>query len=82
VEVAFVFIRAKPGKERDVLERVRKISNVTESFLLYGDYDVVAKVETEKKERLQEIVMKQIRNIKNIDNTSTNFVFDVEAPYL
>ena len=77
-----MFIRAKPGKERDVLERVRKISNVTESFLLYGDYDVVAKVETEKKERLQEIVMKQIRNIKNIDNTSTNFVFDVEAPYL
>jgi DNA-binding Lrp family transcriptional regulator len=55
---------------------------VTESFLLYGDYDVVAKVETEKKERLQEIVMKQIRNIKDIDNTSTNFVFDVDAPYL
>jgi len=77
-----VFIRAKPGKERDVLEKVRKIRNVTESFLLYGDYDVVAKVETEKKERLQEIVMKQIRNIKDIDNTSTNFVFDVDAPYL
>ena len=82
MEVAFVFIRALSGKEKSVLEKVRKIGNVTESFLLYGDYDIMAKVETENKEHLQAIVMKQIRGIKGIEDTCTNFVFDADAPYL
>jgi DNA-binding Lrp family transcriptional regulator len=83
MEAAFVFIRSKPGKEKEVLEKLRRIKNVTESFLLYGgEYDIVAKVETEKKERLQEIVTNQIRSIKEIDNTCTNFVFDADSPYL
>jgi DNA-binding Lrp family transcriptional regulator len=76
VETAFVFINVKPSKEREVLEKLRKIKNVTESFELYGDYDIVVKVETEEKERLQAIIMQQIRGIKDIENTSTNYVFD------
>jgi DNA-binding Lrp family transcriptional regulator len=76
VETAFVFINVKPSKEKEVLEKLRKIKNVTESFELYGDYDIVVKVETEEKERLQTIIMQQIRGIKDIENTSTNYVFD------
>ena len=82
METAFIFIKVKPGKESEVLEKLRKIKNVTESFWLYGDYDVVVKVETEEKERLQAIIMQQIRSIKEIENTSTNFVFDPGSPYL
>ena len=82
LEIAFVFIRALPGKEKGVLKKVRKIENVTESFLLYGDYDIVAKIETEKKEHLQAIIMNQIRGIKDIEDTCTNFVFDATTPYL
>lgn len=82
MEVAFVFIRTKPSKERNVLEKVRKIENMTESFLLYGEYDIMVKIEAEKKERLQAIVMEQIRSIKDIEETCTNFVFDANAPYL
>jgi len=82
VETAFIFITVKPSKEREVLEKLRKIKNVTESFWLYGDYDIVVKVETEEKERLQAIIMQQIRSIKDIENTSTNYVFDPGSPYL
>ncbi|HML03457.1 MAG TPA: Lrp/AsnC ligand binding domain-containing protein [Candidatus Bathyarchaeia archaeon] len=82
MEAAFVFINVKPGKEREVLEKLRKIKNVTESFELYGDYDIVVKVETEEKERLQAIIMRQIRGIKGIENTSTNYVFDPNYSYL
>ncbi len=82
METAFIFIKVKPGKEREVLEKLRKIKNVTESFELYGDYDVVVKVETEEKERLQAIIMQQIRSIKDIEDTSTNYVFDPGSPYL
>lgn len=82
METAFVFIKVKPGKEREVLEKLRKIKNVTESFWLYGDYDIVVKVETEEKERLQAIVTHQIRSIKDVENTSTNYVFDPSSPYL
>lgn len=82
MEAAFVFINVKPGKEREVLEKLRKIKKVTESFELYGDYDIVVKVETEEKERLQAIIMQQIRSIKGIENTSTNYVFDPNYSYL
>jgi DNA-binding Lrp family transcriptional regulator len=82
VETAFVFITVKPGREKEVLSRLRKIKNVTESFELYGDYDIVVKVETEEKERLQAIITQQVRSVSGIENTSTNFVFDPNRPYL
>ena len=82
LETAFVFITVLPGKEKEVLRELRRIKHVSESYELYGDYDIVAKVETEEKERLQAIVQKQIRGIKGIANTSTNYVFDSNAPYL
>lgn len=82
METAFVFINALPGKEKEILRDLRRIKHVTESYELYGDYDILAKVETEEKERLQEIVQRQIRSIKGVANTSTNYVFDSNAPYL
>ena len=81
METAFVFINVKPGKEKEVLEKLRTIKNITESFELYGDYDIVIKVETEAKERLQAIIMQQVRSIKEIGNTSTNYVFDPNSSY-
>lgn len=81
METAFVFINVKPGKEKEVLEKLRTIKNITESFELYGDYDIVIKVETEEKERLQAIIMQQVRSIKEIGNTSTNYVFDPNSSY-
>lgn len=77
-----MFINVSPGKEKEVLRRLRQIKGVTESFELYGDYDIVVKVEIEEKERLQAIVQQQIRCVKGIANTSTNYVFDSNAPYL
>lgn len=82
LETAFVFINVLPGKEKEVLQSLRQIKGVTESYELYGDYDILAKVESEEKERLQTIIQQQIRCIKGIANTSTNYVFDSNAPYL
>ena len=82
METAFVFINVKPGKEKEVLAKLRKIKNVTESFWLYGEYDIMVKVESEVKERLQAIITEQIRKISNVENTCTNYVFDPNSPYL
>ncbi len=82
LEIAFVFINVLPGKEREVLQSVRVIKGVTESYELFGDYDILAKVESEEKERLQTIIQQKIRCVKGIANTSTNYVFDSNAPYL
>ena len=82
METAFVFINVHPSREKEVMKELRSIKGVTESYELYGDYDIVVKVETEEKERLQNIVQNQIRGIKGIANTSTNFVFNPNTPYL
>ncbi len=44
---AFVFINVEPGSETEVLERLRKVPEVKESYFVYGVYDIVAKVETD-----------------------------------
>lgn len=82
METAFVFINVLPGKEKEVLRELRRLKHVTESYELYGDYDILVKVETEEKERLQAIVQKQVHGIRGVANTSTNYVFDSNAPYL
>jgi len=67
--------------ETEVLRELRQIKDITESYELYGDFDIMVKLESQEKERLQAIVQK-LRGIKGIASTNTNYVFDPSSPYL
>ena len=41
---AIVLIVTEPGKEHDVIDALRQVEEVTESLLLFGEYDVFAKL--------------------------------------
>ena len=76
--LAFVLVNAELGSEDKVVEELRKIVNVKESYAVYGVYDVVAKVEAESMDKLKEIITWKIRRLDKVRSTLTMLV--IEGP--
>ncbi|MEM3807420.1 MAG: Lrp/AsnC ligand binding domain-containing protein, partial [Nitrososphaerota archaeon] len=45
--IAFVLINTEIGAEEEVVKQIKKLPAVKEAYLVYGVYDIVAKVEAE-----------------------------------
>lgn len=74
--LAFVLVNAEVGSEDKVVEELRKIANVKESYAVYGVYDVVAKVEAESMDKLKEIITWKIRKLDKVRSTLTMLVIE------
>tara|TARA_B100000282_G_scaffold173172_1_gene125587 strand:+ start:181 stop:414 length:234 start_codon:yes stop_codon:yes gene_type:complete len=67
----FVLITTKPGKEHDVRARLDEIEEVTNRWMLFGEYDLIAKVESEEEYVLTRVIVEDIRPIPGITDTKT-----------
>lgn len=74
--LAFVLINAEIGSEDEVGQELRKIANVKESYVVYGVYDIVAKVEAESMDKLKEVVTWKIRRLDKVRSTLTMIVVE------
>ncbi len=74
--LAFVLVNAEVGSEDEVVEELRKIANVKESYAVYGVYDIVAKVEAESMDKLKEIITWKIRRLDKVRSTLTMLVIE------
>lgn len=68
--VAFVILVVEVGKEYEVLNLIKNIENVTEVRVVYGEYDLIARLEVDSMKKLEKSIMK-IRNIKGVLRTAT-----------
>lgn len=73
---AIVLINAETGSEADVLKRLKKVKGVIEAFLVYGVYDIVAKVRADSMDKLKEIMTLHIRRIDNVRSTLTMLIIE------
>lgn len=71
---AFVFITTEPASLPEVLKEVEAVDGVEEAEMVYGLYDIVAKVEVETMEKLKHIIAYQIRAINKVQSTQTLLV--------
>ena len=67
---AIVLVNIAPEKTEKTFANVKKLSEVTESFLVYGEYDAVFVINTKTTHDVQEFVMK-IRKMPGITRTVT-----------
>jgi DNA-binding Lrp family transcriptional regulator len=74
--LAFVLINAEIGSETTVLEILTQISHVTEAYVVFGLYDIVAKVEADTMVRLKDVITNQIRRLDKVRSTLTMIVMD------
>ena len=75
---AFVFITTEPSSMPMVLKNVRAIDCVIEAEMLYGVFDIVAKVTTETMDQLKRIVTFKLRMLPNVLTTNTLLVVPPE----
>lgn len=71
MSTAFILINCDLGAEDSIIEELHKIDSVKEVHGTFGAYDIVAKVEDDKKEKIREIITWNIRNIPKIRTTLT-----------
>jgi DNA-binding Lrp family transcriptional regulator len=73
---AFVLINAEIGSEDEVLKQLKSLPNVKESYVVYGVYDIVAKVSADTMDKLKEIVTWKIRRLDKVRSTLTMIVVE------
>jgi len=76
--MAFVLINAEIGSEEEVLKELQKVEGVVEAYVVYGVYDVVAKIRADAMDKLKDIVTWHVRRLNKVRSTLTMIV--VETP--
>jgi len=71
VSLAFVLISTVPGKEHEVYNKISKIQYVVEIHPLFGEYDLIVKIDAKDYSELGKIVIEQIRTIDGVIDTKT-----------
>jgi len=70
---AFILINAQTGCENSVLNDLNTPS-VGEVHLIFGVYDIIAKVNVESSAQLKEIISRKIRRLDKVQSTLTLIV--------
>ncbi len=70
VRLAFILIRAQGGLESEILDQLKTFKQITQSYMIYGEWDIIAIAEYEKLPELNTLVL-QIRGIPGVQQTST-----------
>ena len=72
-----MLIKTDPGREREVAEKLFKVTEVKEVHLIAGEWDILAVVETEREivlptdEKVLELVMDKITTLPYLRDTNT-----------
>jgi len=71
---AFVLINAEIGAENEVLKDLKAISEVKEAHMVYGVYDIIARVVTDTMQELKDTISWKIRRLDKVRSTLTMIV--------
>jgi DNA-binding Lrp family transcriptional regulator len=69
--VGFVLINTAPAREHEVYNALRGLEKVKEVHPLFGEYDLIAKIEAADYNSLGSVVVNTMRTIPGITNTRT-----------
>jgi DNA-binding Lrp family transcriptional regulator len=72
--LAYVLFKVGSGTEREVCQKLIGFDEVLHADIIFGEYDVVAKIETQDLSTLEDFVSDKIRAVPNVLVTSTMIV--------
>jgi DNA-binding Lrp family transcriptional regulator len=64
-------IDIEPTREREVYAKLMKLKEIVELYPLFGEYDLIAKVEGESFDEIGAVVVSRIRSIDGVKATKT-----------
>ncbi len=69
--IGFVLITTEPGQEKMVRDRLEEIELVTSGWMLFGEYDLIARVQADNEYDLTRCIVEEIRPMEGIVDTKT-----------
>jgi DNA-binding Lrp family transcriptional regulator len=67
----YILIKSKPGMETKVFQKLKKMSGIKDSHILFGDFDIITKIESRDFDKIAENVIEKIRKIEGVLETKT-----------
>ena len=77
MSTAFVLIKTKPMKESEVYRALLELENVVETHVVYGEYDLVARIDFKDDKEMSKILMGEFRNIPGVEQTEPLIAVEV-----
>ncbi|MHA1212116.1 MAG: Lrp/AsnC ligand binding domain-containing protein [Candidatus Heimdallarchaeota archaeon] len=68
---AYVLINTEIGGEEDVIAQLNDMKEVEEVSVVYGVYDIVAKITSDTMENLKQIITTKVRHLNKVRSTMT-----------
>jgi len=69
--LGFALLSISPLYEKEVYEDLKKIPEITEVHPLFGEYDILIKIETSDIDSIGKIVIVKIRALKGVTDSKT-----------
>jgi len=69
--IGFVLITTEPGQEKNVRDKLETIEFVTSGWMLFGEYDLIARVQADNEYDLTRCIVEEIRPMEGIVETKT-----------
>lgn len=77
LSTAFVLIKTKPMKEAEVYRALLGLENVVETHVVYGEYDLAARIDFKDEKEMSKILIGDFRNILGVEQTETLIAVEV-----
>ena len=69
--IGYVLINAAPAHEHEVYTKLSKVPEIVDLHPLFGEFDLIAKIEVENFEKLGELLVNKIRSTEGVIDTKT-----------
>ncbi|MBI4289807.1 MAG: Lrp/AsnC ligand binding domain-containing protein [Chloroflexi bacterium] len=73
---AFALISVPSGKSPEAVVALRKVPGVVEAWAVYGETDIVIKIDVPDHRTLDRLIMQDIQGMKLVQNTRTMIVIE------
>jgi len=71
---AYILIKVKAGKTKDVLKALRKIPGVEQAHPCFGQPDIFSFVSVADEKALSDVVISKIHTLDGVEETDTHIV--------
>jgi len=72
--LVYVLFKVSSGTEREVAQKLIEFEEVLQADIIFGEYDVIAKLSTKDLDTLENFVSEKVRNVPNVLVTSTMII--------
>lgn len=69
--VGFVLVSVVMGREREVYDALKEVEGVVDCHPLFGEYDIIAKIDTPTYDDVGKLVVEKVRKIAGVVDTRT-----------